>query len=59
VTWKPFARLCGACGLGIAVAVGDEHEHLHVETHLSPAFFRVDNVVVTTTASAGWWHSRS
>jgi hypothetical protein len=58
MTWRPFARLCGACGLSIAVVVGEEHEHLHVESHMSPAFFRVDNVSVTTTASGGWWRIR-
>lgn len=58
MTWKPFARLCGACGLSLAVVVGEEHEHIHVETHLSPAFFRVDLVSVTTTANPVRWSSR-
>lgn len=49
--FKPFCRLCAACGLSLAVVVGEEHAHLHVETHLSPAFWRVDAVVVTTTGS--------
>jgi hypothetical protein len=31
--------------------LGEEKEHLHVETHLSPAFWRVDSVAVQSTSS--------
>jgi hypothetical protein len=56
--WKPFARLCGVCGLSLAVLVGEEKEHLHVESNLSPAFFRVDNVVMQTSAPPITFRSR-
>ena len=51
MTWKPFARVCGACGLSLAVVLGEEHEHVHVEAHMSPAFYRVDTVVRVATTS--------
>jgi hypothetical protein len=51
VKFKPFSRLCGVCGLSIAVVLGEEKEHLHIESHLSPAFWRVDTVAVQSTSS--------
>src|SRR5437016_5456281 len=33
MNWKPFARLCGVCGLSLAVLVGEEREHLHVDAY--------------------------
>jgi hypothetical protein len=50
--FKPFCRLCAACGLSLAVVVGEEHEHLHVETQVSPTFFQASNIVVATTSAA-------
>ena len=50
--FRPFCRICAACGLSLAVVLGEEHEHLHVEVEVNPVFFRANNLVVATTTAA-------
>ena len=52
VDFRPFCRLCAACGLSLAVVGGEEREHLHVEVQVSPTFFQANNIVVATTSAA-------
>ena len=52
MNWKPFAKLCGACGLSLAVVVGEEREHVHVEAYTPGSAFTVNLYTVTSTASA-------
>jgi len=47
--WKPFARLCGICGLSLAVVCGEEREHVHIE--LSTPIITAEPIVVQTSAS--------
>ena len=49
---KPICRLCFSCGLALAVVAAEEHEHVHVESQVSPTFWRAANVPVATTSSA-------
>jgi hypothetical protein len=50
--FKPFLRLCAACGLSLAVVVGEEHEHLHVETQANATGWQASDIVVATTSAS-------
>jgi hypothetical protein len=52
MNWKPFARICAACGLSLAVIAGEEREHLHVEEYNSPAHLLSSPIVVVTSAGS-------
>jgi hypothetical protein len=51
LNWKPFARLCGVCGLSLAVVVGEEPEHVHVETYASAPAFTTNLYTAATSAA--------
>ena len=52
MSFKPLYRICGACGLSLAVLVGEEREHTHVETQVSATFWDAENLYVAGTSSA-------
>ena len=47
-----LSRICGVCGLSLAVLVAEEHEHIHVETQISPTFWQAENLYMAGTSSA-------
>lgn len=50
--FKPFCRLCGICGLSIAVVLGEEREHTHVEARADHTVIQSNNIVVVATSGA-------
>jgi hypothetical protein len=50
MSWKPIVRICAACGLSIAVVIGEEREHVHVETYAPPLAFTTNLYVAVTSA---------
>lgn len=51
MNWKPFARLCGICGLSLAVVVGEERKHVHVEMYAPGPAFMVSLYHVATSST--------
>jgi hypothetical protein len=50
VKFSPFCRLCAAWGVSLAVILGEEHEHLHVEAEADTTQIADSNIVMTTSA---------
>jgi hypothetical protein len=52
MNFQPLCRICGVCGLSLAVLVGEEHEHIHLETQIRSTFWQAENVYIAGTSSA-------